>query len=366
MIEKGKISAFQGGGIMYPTILSTAILFVPAITASKAGRDMWLSPVWASLIGFITVYIACKLSEQFPKQTVIEYSGQILGRFGGAALGLVYLFFYFHITGIIIREYGEFLVGAFLNKTPISVVMGSIVLVCAMNVRGGVEVIARSAEMFVPIVVVLFVCIVLLLIPDLDPQQMFPIMEHGFLPSIKGSIVPQGWFSEFFLLTFLLPYMSDSKKGMKFGMWSVLAVMLTIVVTNLAALFLFGETTSTYVYPVMVAARYISIADFFEHLEAIVMAIWVCGTFVKISMFYYAVVLGTAQWLKLSDHRSLTLPIGFMLVFTALWLSSSLQEMVHFLGTISPFYLTGVQTAIPILLLIAARIRQSVKKQRGT
>ncbi len=52
MIEKGKISAAQMAMMMYPTIIATAILLVPAITARHANQDMWLSPLWASLIGF--------------------------------------------------------------------------------------------------------------------------------------------------------------------------------------------------------------------------------------------------------------------------------------------------------------------------
>jgi spore germination protein KB len=364
MIEKGKISAFQLGIIMYPTVLATAILLVPAITAKTAERDLWLSPIWASLVGILTVYIACKLYKHYPEKTLIEYSEHILGRFIGKALGLIYLVFYLHMTGIIIREYGEFMVGTFLNNTPISVVMGTMVFVCAFNVRGGVEVMGRSAQVFVPIVILLFTCIVLLLIPELEPKNMFPVLEHGLIPSMKGSIVLQGWFSEFILISFLLPYLSDREKGQKWGMISVLSIMVTLVITNLASFFLFGEATSKIVYPVMVAARFISIADFFEHLESLAMMIWVGGTFVKISMFYYAIVIGTAQWLKLSNYRPLTLPIGFLLVLISIWSASSLQEMVHFLSTVSPFYLMSFQLLIPMLLLLITWVQRSLSGKR--
>ncbi|MDB5055481.1 MAG: spore gernimation protein [Bacilli bacterium] len=364
MIEKGKISAFQMGVIMYPTILATAILLVPAITAKHAGRDLWLSPIWASLIGFLVVFVAFRLNKHYPNMSIIEYSEQILGRTLGKLLGFVYLCFYLHMTGIVIREYGDFIVGTFLDRTPITVVMGTMVLVCAFNVRGGVEVLGRTAQMFVPILIVIFVGVVILLIPDLHPQNMLPVMEHGLKPSFMGSVVPQGWFSEFILISFLLPFVTDREKGMKWGMISVLIVMLTILITNIASLFLMGELTATFTYPVMVAARFISIADFFEHLEALVMAIWVVGTFVKISMFYYVIVIGAAQWLKLSNYRPVTLPIGFLLILFSIWLAPSLQDLVHFLSTSSPFYLLTFQTVIPILLLCIAFIQKRLKRGR--
>jgi len=366
MIDKGKISAIQMAYIMYPTILATAILLVPAITAKTAGRDLWLSPVWASITGFITVFIATRLNNYYPDMSLIEFSEHIVGRWIGKLLGFFYLLFFLHITAIIIREYGEFIVGSFLRNTPISVVMATMVLVCAFNVRGGVEVVGRTAQMFVPIVLFLFICIVILLIPDLHPKNMLPILEHGLKPSLMGSLVPTGWFSEFILITFLLPCMTDRNKGTKWGMIAVATVMLTIVITNLASYFLFGALTSTLVYPVMVAARYISIADFFEHLEAFVMAIWVGGTFVKISMFYYAIVAGTAQWLKLSDFRPLTLPIGFILVMISIWTAPNLQELVHFLSSVSPFYFLSFQTVIPALLLLLIMVKSRSRQSRGT
>jgi spore germination protein KB len=217
---------------------------------------------------------------------------------------------------------------------------------------------ARSAQIFIPIVVVLFFAIIILLIPDLDPENMLPILEHGVWPSFRGSIVPQGWFSEFILVSFLIPYLSNKGKGLKWGIVSVLAVMLTMVVTNLASLFLLGNVTASLNYPVMVAARYISIADFFEHLEAIVMAIWVAGTFVKISMFYYVVALGTGQWLNLSDYRPLVMPIGFLLILFSFWSATSLQELVHFFDTVSSFYYVSVQTLFPLFLLVIASLQK--------
>ncbi|MDQ7861045.1 GerAB/ArcD/ProY family transporter [Peribacillus frigoritolerans] len=207
------------------------------------------------------------------------------------------------------------------------VVIGSMVLVCAFSVHGGLEVIARSAEFLVPVVIILLLVIVILLIPDLEPKNLYPVMEKGIMPSLKGAVVPSSWFTEFFLISFLLPFLDKKEKGLKWGMISVFAVMLTMVVTNLFSLFLFGDITATFTYPVMSAARYINLADFLQHLDSIVMAIWVSGTFIKISVFYYAIVIGTAQWLNLSDHRPIVFPAWFPI--------SSSQHLVgpEFTGT---------------------------------
>jgi spore germination protein KB len=358
MIEKGKISAAQMAMMMYPTIIATAILLVPAITARHANQDMWLSPLWASLSGFLTVYIAVQLHQLYPQKTLIEYSGDILGKFLGKMVGLIFLFLYLHANGLILREYGEFVVGNFLLHTPLIFVMGSMTLVCSFAIRGGVEVIGRLAEMVVPVVIIMILIIIILLIPDMEVENMFPIMEKGMMPSLMGSIVPQSWFSEFFLIAFLLPYVADQNKGKKWGMISVAAVMLTLSFINFAVLFVLGGITAHFVYPVASAVRYISIADFIEHIEAIVAALWVVGVFLKICVFYYALVLGTAQWLNLSDYRPIIFPMGLLMLLFAVWSAPNLMELTYFLGSSFPFYMHSIQVGIPLLLLFIAKWRK--------
>lgn len=361
-MEKGKISALQLAMMLYPAIIATAILLVPAITAHHAKQDMWLSPIWASFTGVITVWIAIRLHEYYPKQTALEYSEQIAGKWLGKMIGFVFLFFYLHASGIIVREYGEFIIGNFFVRTPLLFIMGSMILVCAFAVRGGVEVVARLSEIAVPVVILVIVLFVIMLIPDMELNNMLPMFEHGIMPSLKGAIIPQSWFSECFLIAFLLPYVANPEDGKKYALFSVAAVGLTLVIVNITVLFVLGNITARFVYPVMSAVRYISIADFLEHLEAFVMAIWVAGAFLKIAVFYYVLVLSTAQWLRLTDYRLIVFPIGFLILLFGNWAAPNVMELSHFLGTSTPFYLNTVQTVLPLLLLLGAKWRHRGKK----
>lgn len=212
MLEKEKISGLQMAILIYYTVIATGILLVPTITSQYAGHDMWLSPVIASITGIITLVIANKLNKLNPSLTFFENLERILGRFLGKFICLLYLLFYLQICGITLREYGEFVVGTFLQLTPLSAVMGSMVFVCATAVRGGVEVIARTGQLFIPLFLFLFFIIVVLLIPDLDFMNIFPVFEKGIKPLAIGAVTPQSWYSEIFVIAFLLP---NLKKGDK-------------------------------------------------------------------------------------------------------------------------------------------------------
>lgn len=357
MIEKGKISASQIGKMMYLAVTPTAILSTPAITYKFAKQDLWISPIWA-LSGVVASCIALGFHKLFPGHNVVQACGRILGPILGKAVGLVILLYYLYICGIMVREYGEFVVGALLLQTPLIVVSGSMVLVCAIVARSGVEVIARFADVFILVFAVLFLLLIIPLVPELHILNMFPIMGEGIAPSISGSFVLQAWFSEFVTASFFIPFASHAEKVKKCIAISLLAVILTLIVTNLVTLLLLGNITGNYTYPFLIVARYINLADFFTHLESIFMAIWVLGAFVKICLFFYVIVLSSAQWMNIRDYRPSAFPLGFLLLLMSIWVAPNLQELTHALSTSVVFSALTVLVCIPAALLCLAWIRK--------
>ena len=365
-MEKGKISSLQMAMMLYPAVIATSIISGPNIVAKYASNDLWIPPIMSSLLGFITVFIAFELHKRFPKQTVIEISEQVLGKFVGKIVSLFILSFYLMVTGQVTRNYSEFIVSSFLFSTPIVVIMATMVVLCAFAVFGGIEVIGRIAQLFFPLFVFPILICFILLSPDFEVKNIFPILGGGMLPLLKGSIVEFGWYSEFFLITFLLPFITDANKARKYGMFTVLAVMVTLVVVNLVVLFVLGATIASKEFPLMNATRYISLAEFFENLESVAMAVWIVGAFVKISVFFYAIALGTAQWLNLSDYRPVVWPLAILIVEFAFWSIPSTVELKIQLIKILPFYEPLMQTILPLILLIVAVLRKKRQYQNQT
>lgn len=364
-MKEGKISTLQMSMMMYPTILATAILSVPSVTAGYAKQDLWLSPIIASFIGFVTVYIAVQLHKLYPGQTIVQSTEQIIGRFMGKVVVFFILLFYIEITGQIVRSYSEFIASSFLFKTPISIVIASMLLLCAFAVQGGLETIGRITQLFFPVFFVPLIILIFLLSPNFEIKNILPVLEEGVIPPIKGAVILSGWFAEFFLIAFFLPSLSDGKKALKQGLIIVLAVMVTLIAVSLTTLFVLGVTTSSKTYPLMNASRYISWADFFENLDAIVMAIWIMGAFVKLSVFYYVIVLGTAQWLNLSSYRFIIWPIGILIAEFSFWSIPDTMAFARDENQSFPFYSLLIQTLLPLCLLVIALIRKRGRKEQS-
>ncbi|MFD1706424.1 endospore germination permease [Siminovitchia sediminis] len=363
-MEGGKISSLQMALLLYPAIIATAILSVPGAVAEYAGRDMWIAPMIASLAGFLSVFIMVCLHERYPGKTVIEFSEEIIGRIPGKIFGFFIIFFYLGATGVVVRAYSDFLNISFLLKTPQAVVAASMVLVCALCVHGGVEVMARSGQILLPLFFLPLLVVFMFLAPDFEVKNILPVLENGMIPPLKGAVIPAGWFAEFFLISFLLPFLSNPSKAMKYGFLSVFITMLTLVLVNLVVLFILGETTKLKTYPLIIVGRYASLAEFFENLEAVIVAVWIIGAFIKITVFYYAVVLAAAQWLKLSDFRPIIWPFGILIVqFAFLGLPNTM--VFNRITEVFPFYSLLFQVLIPLFLLIIAMARRKKGKKNA-
>lgn len=357
MLEKGKISGVQMMLMLYPTVLATGFLALPTITSQYAQNDLWMTGIVSVFMGLVTIYAAVRLHELYPNENVIQHSERITGKITGKIIGVIFFLYSIHGTGSIVRHYAEFVTGNFLFKTPILLIISSMILLAAIAVRSGLETIARSAVIFT-FIFILPLFLLLLLIPDLDVRNIFPILSHGIIPVLKGTATPQAWICELFFMTFFLPNLTDPNKGRKWGNMALVAIVLSMVYVNLIALFLFGSDMSDKSYPILIAFRYISAAGFFENLESLLLAMWVVGNFVKICVFLYAAVISLAQTLQLTEYRPIVFPLGILAIVFSLWDLPNFSRLgTHFRYT-APFEIPAVLTVIPLLLLFIDRLRK--------
>ncbi|MDQ0194277.1 GerAB/ArcD/ProY family transporter [Paenibacillus wynnii] len=356
MLDKGKISAVQMSLLLYPTVLATSFLSMPSLAAQYAQNDLWMTGILSSFFGLLTIYVATRLHDLFPKESIIQQSERVIGVLPGKIIGILFFIFYIHVTGMIVRMYTEFVSGQYLFKTPPLLIIFIIVLLSSIAVRGGIETLARCAVIFTPILM-FSLLFLLLLFPSFDVRNIFPILSHGIIPVLKASALPQSWVSELFFISFLLPHLTDPKKGRKWGFLTLGAIVLSIIYMNLITLLLLGSDTANKTYPILVVFRYISLAGIFENLESLLLAMWIVGNFIKISLFLYVASISFAQTLRLSDYRPSVFPLGILVIVFSLWDIPNFSKLGEHLRYVAPFEIPLVMVLIPVLILIIARLR---------
>lgn len=353
MLEKGKISGVALVFMLINVVGATAVVFLPAIAAKFAKQDAWLIPVIATIPGIMVILIVTELGRRFPGKTIIEYLQMILGSWIGKAVGVLYLFFFIHTNGVIIREFGELLVTIIMPHTPIIVLHAVFVLVATYAVRSGLEVIGRLLELTFPWVLILYTAVLLFGLQKADFHNLLPVLENGFKPVLLGSVTPSAWRGEVMILAMLLPFLAEPGKGRILGIWSVIILGAFLVADAAINTAIFGPSVTRLVFPTFTISNEILIGGFLR-IDAILIIVWLAGMLTKIALFYYAAVLGAAQLLNLNDYRPLALPIGVILTaLSVVSIENSVGIPAYVTSGFPPFaYL--FEWVIPLLLLLAA------------
>ncbi|WP_127534242.1 GerAB/ArcD/ProY family transporter [Paenibacillus kobensis] len=355
MLEKGRISAAQFSILAGMSVLATSLLTAPGIVAIDAKQDMWISPIWISSAGFILVWTLYKLNQAYPDQTLVEYAVSILGRFAGKTVAALYLVFVIFATANVLRQFTDFIKLTFLLTTPDFVISGCMLLVCWLVARSGIETVARLPMLLLPLVTLFVLMIYTPSIADIRFERLTPVMEKGAVPSLIGAFRLLSWMPAFSIMNFYMPYLNNRKHLLYWSLGSVVVVTLTLSVTFVIVYTVIGAAVVNYTYPFMILARYISFTEFFEHLESIVMMIWVIQIVIRISFGLYGAALGMAQCFGLTGYKPMVPPICMLILLFSLW---GIENAQFVSSPSMVVYYTLFGMMLPFLLLVVYGIRQ--------
>lgn len=344
---------------MFTTVVSTAVLFVSAVTARYARQDGWISVlVVATLYGLLVAALVTSLGLRFPGRSLVDYCREILGPWLGGAVGLAYLFFFLHGAAVVVREFGEFLATAFMPETPLIVFNLIILALAAAIVWQGLEVLCRVNQFIFPLFILSVGLLLLLVLPEMDLANLRPLLAGGLSPVLKGALVPAAWRGQVVLAALFLPAVNRPGQVRKYLFGAVLAMGLVLAWATLVTYAVMGPLTPELVFPMFEVTRYISVAVFLERIDAAVLALWVTGLTVKAAVFYYATVYTLAQIFGFEDYRPLVLPTATVMASWSVLAFADIPDMVGWLDRIFPPYAYVFELAIPALLYLLAGLRR--------
>lgn len=356
MREEGRITAFQVMLYQVTVGLPTLILFVPAIATTKARQDVWLSGFLACLFGFAAVFAAAKLALRFPEQTVIQYTPRLLGRFLGKMVGFVWIFSFFFVAYVTLRQFGELMILAFFPYTPLIVFIIILALLACYVVYLGLEVLCRLITLWGFFGVSFFI-IVALFLKDIEGARFLPLLEYGVGPVAAGAIAPAGCCVGAAIILMVLPFMGDQHRAVRNSLAAIFMLFALFEMVVVPAVGTMGaETVSRETFPYLTLYRriHISTLPVLERQDPIIMGIWIGGLLWKVGIFMQAGLVGLGQWLGLKSYRPLIFPVGALVVALTIqgW-ESAIDLFASLSEVIAPFLFFPNFVLTAVLLLVA-------------
>ncbi|AIQ15118.1 GerAB/ArcD/ProY family transporter [Paenibacillus durus] len=368
MLDRGKISAGQAGALMFTFLMGSAAVIVPSSATSFAKQDGWLVIIIAALIGIAVVLLFTSLGLLFPKQSIIQYSEIILGKWFGKIVGLLYVLYPFYLGSLVTGLFRDYVTTTALPRTPPIVVSGPLLFVIAYAVWGGIETLGRVNQLILPFRELIVMLTIFLLVTEFKWDNLTPFMGQGIVPVMKGSISAASLpFGETILFAMLLPNISNIQKVKRYYILATIFGGMLLTIAVLISILVLGPAIAARLnYPTHEIIKYIEKMGFLTDMDILGMLLWITSGFMKIAVCYYCTVVGLAQWCRLSDYRSIVIPVGILLFIFSIVAYGTIMEDAVFASTIWPFFSFPFVILFPLLMLIIAKIRRlDGREQKG-
>jgi len=361
-MDPGRISSTEGVLLLMASVLPWAILYLPHFAVEAAGQDAWLAVIPLTLFALALGYLVGWILRRFPGQSLVSIACRVLGRPLGLAVGAAYTWWFISVAALTLREAGEVIINVVLPRTPIPVVLGSLLVVSALNVRSGIEVMARSNFFLAPFAIGFLLILVIFSLRDLRADNLLPILEHGVGPFLRGAYVSAGFFGTAVVaLVTVGPRLNRPSEIGRVVTWAVGLVGALTLVSFVWFVGVMGpELAGRMRFLPVEAARFISVAEFLERMEALTVSFSVFVTFAKLSVWYYAAVICLAEVLGLGDYRPMVWPVGLLIGEGSMLFFGNIAELVSFIRWASTPYMLVFEVAIPLVVLLVSAARQAL------
>ncbi|KPU45466.1 spore germination protein YndE [Oxobacter pfennigii] len=360
-MQKETISDRQGITLMIMFLIGTAIVIVPGLDAKK---DVWLAVAFTAIIASLVSLIYARLLSTFPGKDIFDIMNIVLGIIPGKVISVLYIWFAFHLGALVLRNMGEFIRNVGLRYTPMVIPILCISLLCMWGVKEGLELLGRMTEFFTPMILLFLVLTLLSLTPLMDINNILPIFYDGLPPLIKGSFSLFSFpYAETVVFTMILCHLKTKKSPYKIYTYGILIYGILGVFIVLSVILVLGvDITSNAYFPTYLAARKISLANFFQSFEIIVSLSFLIAGFIKLSICTLAACNGLSKIFGFKDYRFIVLPVTLLMVNLSLFVYDNIKQMYHWALAVWPNYAFLFQVILPVILLTASEIKLRSKK----
>ncbi|OEH86775.1 hypothetical protein BHU72_00435 [Desulfuribacillus stibiiarsenatis] len=342
-----------------------AISLTPVLTSGYTRQDVWIAVLLSIFASFIQLWIVVKLYKMFPTLKIGQIIDHVLGKYLGKIGNFIFVLF-FYILAIYWCAYVTNLADVILPETPRPVIKWSFLFVCFYALYKGPASILRSSGFIFISLVGSYFFLVVFLVPEFDFAQFKPILYYGWTPILVGTIVPSVLFFESIMLLQFLPMVRANQWTVRIPFFAHVFAGLLLLVTACLLVMVFGPIEAEKIqFTVFTLVRAISLGDYVERLEFVVIAAWFSVIFFGTTTFIYITREILLNMIKRLNSYDQYVNVGMVLVIG--WLVPKMfPDMLVLLEfyRVDQYGFSGfvIAGAFPIILFIVANLRKQGAK----
>lgn len=368
-MNKETISTGQLAGLILSTTVGSGIVYIPNPLTAIARQQAWISMIAAFLFGCAVLGCLVFMQRRMQEGTsFFRHAGRTIGRPLAAVAALILVSLLLFAVPAIVAGIANFFTGVMMKETPAYVFSATSLVVSALTVRAGLEVMARMFVLLAGIMLAVTLAVMLLAAPGYHLEFLMPLAPQSVKPLLHATLVAAGFpFGEVLLYGVLLPCVKVSRPGdlvkKLFGAYAVSGAMLTMSV--LCTILAFGPAAGSFQYSLYRLASEVQIAEIIQRIESVIGIIMILGSYMKATVFLYILNVLAAECLGLSDMRVSVFPLALICIFLSLTMFDNPADFYTQVYVIWPFMVVAVGCSLILALTVATWVQFRHKGREG-
>jgi spore germination protein KB len=350
--------------LLFAAMLAPLAGGLPGQLAALAGEGAWAAPLLALPLVLLWCWmIKALFSGQGKGQNLMQLCQNILGKWLGGAVILLYLIWGLFLLMVNTRLYGERLLSAGYQKVPLILLLALPLALLLWMSLGKLSAFLRAVEIFYLLLSVALGAVLVFALVQIKVEYVFPLWWED-LPRVLSGVVPVlGIVSYGIFGTCFLDQLSPGRRGAHFAAmrWGG-AFCLVLALLQLAAVGQFGGALCAGMEePFLQLVAGIGVQGAFQRLEGVSAALWILADLALLGLLAFACkkmgkTLLPAAW------REEWLPAAILLIALvgALNLFPDAFSAQKISRAVLPFGNLFAALFLPALLFIVGKLRKKL------
>ncbi|MCT4564895.1 MAG: endospore germination permease [Maledivibacter sp.] len=330
------------------------------VRGGKAEQDLWIAVLVALIMTFPMAMIYARLHCYiFMGKDIFDLIEFCFGKLVGKIIILLFAFYTFELSSAVTINASQFIITTSFPETPEIMITIMLIILSAWILRSGLEVFSRWGGLFGLIAFTVLIGSILLLIPDTNIDNIFPILNNGVNPIIKGAFGAFAYaFAEIIIFIMVFSKFESKKSPYKvYFLGLLIGGILVFMISFMNILVLGSNTAGSFYFATHSSFRRIDAGKYFQRIEVLIATVFMIGVFVKISITYLATCKCIAKVFGFKDYKFIIIPIGLLLINLSVFLHENIFEYFEFGEEVYPYYAFPFQVILPIIILITAKMK---------
>jgi len=364
-LPKHTISPYQAYALIITNVFGVGVLVFPRFLAKETGTDGILVILLMGILSSFILFVISKLGKLYPGMSFVGICREVLetkempwlGKISSGLFLALFVVIWLMGMGMVVRTFGQVMVTAVYQRTPIVVIMLMMVVAATYVSHSRADVLARFNEFLLPFIFSPGILLIAALIQEGRMEYVLPLFQTDWKHLMKGLSTMVFSFTGIELALIFMGAYQHPKKALRPHMTAMFVItVFGYWLTYLVCLAVFGrEELTRLAWPMLELMKVVHIPGMIlERLESAVLSIWVIAVFTTLTNTMFAITHTLHMFFGLANHHRkwLTLLIGGVIYGMTLF-STNAYELSQWGGMISYMWLFYLLVIPSLLYLIA-------------